>query len=100
VVTIPLAPRTARAIDLAISERTSGPVFLAADGRRVDRHGGGSSARPRAAPGSPRPSRPTRCGTFSLLCFHVAIAVIGVQADLRPALFDYLLLAAACCGTM
>ena len=34
VVTIPLAPRTARAIDLAIGERTDGPVFLAADGRR------------------------------------------------------------------
>jgi Phage integrase family len=39
VVTIPLAPRTARAIDLAIAERTDGPVFLAADGRRLDRHG-------------------------------------------------------------
>jgi integrase len=39
VVTIPLAPRTARAIDLAIGERASGPLFLAADGRRLDRHG-------------------------------------------------------------
>ncbi|MGH3124167.1 MAG: tyrosine-type recombinase/integrase, partial [Streptosporangiaceae bacterium] len=39
VVTIPLAPRTARAIDLAIGERTDGPVFLSADGRRLDRHG-------------------------------------------------------------
>ena len=39
VVTIPLAPRTARAIDLAIGERCQGPVFLAADGRRLDRHG-------------------------------------------------------------
>jgi integrase/recombinase XerD len=39
VVTIPLAPRTARAIDLAIGERTSGPLFLAADGKRLDRHG-------------------------------------------------------------
>jgi integrase/recombinase XerD len=41
VVTIPLAPRTARAIDLAIGERTEGPVFLAGDGRRLDRHGAG-----------------------------------------------------------
>ena len=32
VVTIPLAPHTARAIDLAIGERTGAPVFLAADG--------------------------------------------------------------------
>ena len=39
VVTIPLAPRTSPAIDLAVGERTDGPVFLAADGRRLDRHG-------------------------------------------------------------
>ena len=39
VVTIPLAPRTARAIDLAVGERGDGPVFLSADGRRLDRHG-------------------------------------------------------------
>jgi hypothetical protein len=39
-------------------------------------------------------------GGFSLLYFRVAIAAVGDQADLRPALFDYLLLAAACCGTL
>jgi integrase/recombinase XerD len=39
VATVPLAPRTARAIDLAVGERTDGPVFLAADGQRLDRHG-------------------------------------------------------------
>jgi site-specific recombinase XerD len=39
VVTIPLAPRTARAVGLATGERTEGPIFLAADGRRLDRHG-------------------------------------------------------------
>jgi len=38
-VTIPLAPRTARAIDLAVGERTAGPQFTAGDGRRLDRHG-------------------------------------------------------------
>src|SRR5690349_3090995 len=38
VVTIPLAPRTARAIDLAVSDRLEGPVFLAPDGQRLDRH--------------------------------------------------------------
>ena len=32
VVTIPLEPHTARAIDLVIGERTGAPVFLAADG--------------------------------------------------------------------
>jgi integrase/recombinase XerD len=45
VVTIPLAPRTAQAIDLAIGERTDGPVFVAADGRRLDRHGAGRLVR-------------------------------------------------------
>jgi integrase/recombinase XerD len=39
VVTIPLAPRTARAIDLAVGERADGPLFTAGDGRRLDRHG-------------------------------------------------------------
>ncbi|HEY5985429.1 MAG TPA: tyrosine-type recombinase/integrase [Streptosporangiaceae bacterium] len=39
VVTVPLAPRTARAIDLVIGKRCEGPIFLAADGRRLDRHG-------------------------------------------------------------
>jgi hypothetical protein len=41
VVTIPLAPRTARAIDLAIGERCEGPIFLATDERRLDRRGAG-----------------------------------------------------------
>jgi site-specific recombinase XerC len=39
VVTIPLAPRTARAVDLAVSERTGGAIFVGPDGRRLDRHG-------------------------------------------------------------
>jgi site-specific recombinase XerD len=37
-VTIPLAPRTARAVDLAVGERTEGPIFCFGDGRRLDRH--------------------------------------------------------------
>lgn len=37
--TIPLAPRTATSLDLYIGERTSGPIFLNAEGtRRLDRH--------------------------------------------------------------
>ena len=39
VVTIPLAPRTARAVDLAIGDRLDGPIFLGANGSRLDRHG-------------------------------------------------------------
>ena len=45
VVTIPLAPRTARAIDLAIGERCDGPIFLTPEGRRLDRHGAGRIVR-------------------------------------------------------
>ena len=45
VVTIPLAPRTARAIDLATGERCDGPIFLTGDERRLDRHGAGRIVR-------------------------------------------------------
>ncbi len=38
VVTVPLAPRTARAIDLAVGERCEGPIFLDGRGARLDRH--------------------------------------------------------------
>ena len=34
---IPLVPRTARTIDLAIGERTTGPILLRHDGQRLDR---------------------------------------------------------------
>ena len=45
IVTIPLAPRTARAIDLATGERYDGPIFLTADEMRLDRHGAGRIVR-------------------------------------------------------
>ena len=35
---MPLVPRVTRAMDLAIGERSGGPVLLAASGRRMDRH--------------------------------------------------------------
>jgi hypothetical protein len=56
VVTIPLAPCTARAIDLAPGERCEGPIFLAPDGHRLDRHGAA-----RIVPGGP-PRRDHRAG--------------------------------------
>lgn len=34
---ITLVPRTARTIDLAIGERTAGPILLRRDGERLDR---------------------------------------------------------------
>ena len=34
---IPLVPRTARTIDLAIGERREGPILVREDGRRLDR---------------------------------------------------------------
>ena len=59
VVTIPLAPRTARAIDLAIGEWTEGPIFLAADGPAAGparRRAGRPGERP---PGSDHQARRT-----------------------------------------
>ena len=44
-VTVPLAPRTARAVDLAIGERLAGPIFLSAHGERLERHGAGRIVR-------------------------------------------------------
>ena len=44
-VTMPLAPRVARAIDLAVGERLEGPIFLDADGQRLDRHAAGRIVR-------------------------------------------------------
>ena len=35
--TIPLVPRTARTIDLAVSERCEGPILQRRDGQRLDR---------------------------------------------------------------
>ena len=45
VVKIPLAPRTARAIDLVVGERAEGPIFLGAHGERMDRHAAGRIVR-------------------------------------------------------
>jgi site-specific recombinase XerD len=38
IVTIPLAPRTARAIDLVVGEQCEGPIFRGPDDSRLDRH--------------------------------------------------------------
>ena len=45
VVTVPLAPRTARAIDVAVSDRAEGPIFVGADHRRINRHAAGRIVR-------------------------------------------------------
>jgi integrase/recombinase XerD len=38
---IPLAPRTSDAIDAMLADRTAGPLFATATGRRLDRHAAG-----------------------------------------------------------
>ena len=45
VVTIPMAPRTARAIDLLVGERCQGPIFIGTNGKRIDRHAAGRVVR-------------------------------------------------------
>ena len=75
VVTIPLAPRTARAIDLAIGECTGGPVLLAADGRRLDRHGAGRMVRKAARrAGTAKAVTPAHAQT----CVHYGRTSAGV----------------------
>ena len=44
-VTMPLAPHVARAVDLAVGERVEGPIFLGSNGERLDRHAAGRIVR-------------------------------------------------------
>jgi hypothetical protein len=61
---IPLAPRTSRAIDAAVGERTNGPLLARADGSRLDRHAAGRIVRRLARrAGIDKPISPTPCGT-------------------------------------
>jgi integrase len=41
VFTMPVAPRVARTLDLAIGERLEGPIFVDSAGKRLDRHAAG-----------------------------------------------------------
>jgi site-specific recombinase XerD len=45
IATVPLAPRVACAIDLGIGKRLDGPIFIDADGQRLDRHAAGRIVR-------------------------------------------------------
>jgi integrase/recombinase XerD len=45
VVMMPLAPRVARALDLAIGDRFEGPIFVDGTGERLDRHAAGRIVR-------------------------------------------------------
>ncbi len=103
---------TARLLPRLIAGRPSGPLFLAHSTARPRPHASicRHLSADRACPAALRAGRvPFQAGhrrlhappaaPLSLLCFRVAIAATGGQADLRPALFDYLLLAAACHGT-
>jgi integrase len=80
VVTIPLAPRTARAIDLAIGERVEGAIFAA---RTVN----GSTATPLADRAPPRPhGRHQQAGRAVRHAFITAALDAGVPLrDVREA---------------
>ena len=79
-VTIPLAPRTARAIDPAIGERVGGRCSsLRTGGGWTGTALGGSSAAPRVAPGSERSSRPTRSGMHVTAALDAGVPLRDVQ---------------------
>ena len=78
---IPLAPRTARAIDLTIGERCEGPIFSTRPGSGwTGTEPGGSSAGSPAAPGWPRRSDVTLRHAF----ITAALDAGGPQAARRP----------------
>jgi integrase/recombinase XerD len=64
-VTIPLAPRTARAVDPAMGERLDGPLSVDASGARLRRDAAGWCAVWPGGPGSASASAPTASGTRS-----------------------------------
>jgi integrase len=74
VVTVPLAPRTARAAGLAAGR----PVFRAADGRRLDRHSAGRVAR-RAGIGKTVTPHPLR-HAFITAALDAGVRLREVQA--------------------
>ena len=86
VVTIPLAPRTARAIDLAIGERTGGPLFITADGKRLDRHGAARVVRrvTRRAGISKQVSPHTLRHAFITAALDAGVPLRDVHHALRP----------------
>src|SRR6266571_1779278 len=75
---IPLAPRTARAIDLAIGERCDGPIFVTAARERLDRHGAGRIVRRVAR----RAGLAKKIGPHTLRhAFITAAQISGVASD-------------------
>jgi hypothetical protein len=64
------SPLGSSAIDLAIGERTGGPVFLTSDGQRLDRHVAGRIVRKASRSPSPdgqdRRTLPVTSGTNKL----------------------------------
>ncbi|HEX2273099.1 MAG TPA: tyrosine-type recombinase/integrase, partial [Acidimicrobiales bacterium] len=60
---VPLAPRTSRALDLYVGDRTTGPIFLGEKGGRMDRYAADRTVKRLAAErGSPSESVPTASG--------------------------------------
>ncbi len=77
-VTIPLAPRTARAVDLVVGERCNGPIFCDRAGGRLDRHGAARIVR--------RGAR--RAGIHKRVGAHTLLRVFTAALDAGVALHD------------
>jgi integrase/recombinase XerD len=75
-VTMPLAPRVARAVDLAIGERLEGPVFVDHERQRLDRHAAGRIVRRIAK----RADITKRVGPHTLRHAFITAAQLGTVA--------------------
>ncbi len=63
---VPLAPRTVRAVQLHVGERTSGPIFLGAGGQRMDHYAADRAVKRIARrAGIPKKISPAACVTVS-----------------------------------
>jgi integrase/recombinase XerD len=85
IVTLPLAPRTARTVDLAIGERLDGPIFLRPDEQRMDRHCASRIVRRVARrAGVNNPSGRTRCAKRSSPQPSTPASRFATSRRLRP----------------
>jgi integrase/recombinase XerD len=81
VATMPLAPRVARAVDLAIGQRVEGPIFAEVDGSGLDRHAAGRIVRriARRAGINKRVGPHTVCHAFITAALDAGVPLRDVQ---------------------
>ena len=94
-VIVPLAPRAARALDLAIGDRSQGPLFVGFDGERLDatpRHGscdGSLAGRESTSPSGSEPCATRSSPPPSTRAYRYATRTKRPVTPIRPPRWHY-----------